>query len=150
VSGWFTFALWLVGVGLLSIELFVPSLVAGGCGVLALGASVVLTWMDHGPVAGGGLAVGSLVAAVLILRVGGSRLALKETLSAKEGFVSADDHSGLIGQRGVAATMLRPGGFATIGGKRIGVVTIGELIEQGVGVEVTAVEGNRIVVRRVP
>mgnify|MGYP000305276494 CR=1 FL=1 len=38
----------------------------------------------------------------------------------------------------------------TIGGKRIGVVTIGDLIEPNVPIEVTAVEGNRIVVRRVP
>lgn len=150
MSGWATFALWLVGVGLLSVELFVPSLVAGGFGVLALGASVVLTWVDHGAVAGGGLALGSLAAAVLILRVGGKRLALEETLSAKDGFVSADDHTGLLGQRGVSATILRPGGFATIGGKRIGVVTIGDLIEPNVPIEVTAVEGNRIVVRRVP
>ncbi len=150
MSGWATFALWLVGVGLLSVELFVPSLVAGATGVLALGASVVLTWVNHGAVAGGGLALGSLAAAALILRVGGKRLALETTLSAKEGFVSADDHSGLIGQRGVAATILRPGGFATIGGKRFGVVTIGDLIEPNVAVEVTAVEGNRIVVRRVP
>lgn len=150
MSGWATFALWLVGVGLLSVELFVPSLIAGAFGVLALGGSVVLTWVNHGAVAGGGLALGSLVAAVLILRVGGKRLALEQTLSAKDGFVSGDDHTGLLGQRGVSATILRPGGFATIGGKRIGVVTIGDLIEPNVPVEVTAVEGNRIVVRRVP
>lgn len=150
MSGWATFALWLVGVGLLSVELFVPSLIAGACGVLALGGSVVLTWVNHGAVAGGGLALGSLAAAVVILRVGGKRLALEETLSAKDGFVSGDDHTGLLGQRGVSATILRPGGFATIGGKRIAVVTIGDLIEPNVPVEVTAVEGNRIVVRRVP
>lgn len=150
MNGWAVFALWLVGVGLLSVELFVPSLLAGACGVLALGGSVVATWMQHGALAGGGLALGSLAAAALILRVGGSRLALQQTLAAKEGFVAADDHSALIGQRGVSATVLRPGGFAAIGGKRVGVVTAGDLVEPGVPVEVMAVEGNRIVVRRVP
>jgi membrane-bound serine protease (ClpP class) len=50
----------------------------------------------------------------------------------------------------VAATTLRPAGIARIEGARLDVVTDGEYVEAGEPVEVTRVDGNRIVVRRAP
>jgi membrane-bound ClpP family serine protease len=55
---------------------------------------------------------------------------------------------GLVGRRGVAATMLRPAGHATIDGRRVDVVSRGEMIDEGVPVVVVEVEGNRVVVAR--
>jgi len=55
----------------------------------------------------------------------------------------------LIGQEGVAKTSLRPAGLVLVDGKRIDVVTEGAMIEGGARVKVVAVEGNRVVVRRV-
>jgi membrane-bound ClpP family serine protease len=55
---------------------------------------------------------------------------------------------GLVGRRGVAATMLRPAGHATIDGRRVDVVSRGEMIAEGVPVVVVEVEGNRVVVAR--
>jgi membrane-bound serine protease (ClpP class) len=55
-----------------------------------------------------------------------------------------------LGKRGVAATTLRPAGIARIEGARVDVVTDGEYVEAGEPVEVTRVDGNRIVVRRAP
>lgn len=146
MSGLLTLVLWLVGVGLLAVELFVPSLVVGVLGVLALVGSVVLTWSEYGPLAGLGLGAGSVGAAYAVLRLAGSRLALRAPPAAPAG--AADDHSALVGQRWAAATVLRPGGFATIGGRRVDVVTQGEHLEAGTPVEVMAVEGSRVVVRR--
>ena len=44
---------------------------------------------------------------------------------------------------------MRPAGIAEIEGERVDVVSDGELIDAGQFIEVTRVDGNRIVVRRV-
>jgi len=53
----------------------------------------------------------------------------------------------LLGETGTAFTQLRPAGTAEIKGKRIDVVTEGQLIERGTPIQVVAVEGMRVVVR---
>lgn len=55
---------------------------------------------------------------------------------------------GLVGQGGVAEGPLRPAGIARIGGRRVDVVTRGELIDHGESVEVLEISGNRVVVGR--
>ena len=52
----------------------------------------------------------------------------------------------LFGREGRAATMLRPSGTADIDGRRVSVVTNGEMIGEGTRVRVILVEGNRVVV----
>lgn len=142
------FLLWGVGVTCLALELFVSSVVLAGVGIVAMLASVGLAFHDHGPLAGVALGGGSLLVGAAILRFGTYRLELKSQLTAQAGFVGTDDHSALLGQTGTTSTLLRPAGYATIAGRRVDVVTLGELIEAGVTVEVMAVEGNRVVVRR--
>jgi membrane-bound serine protease (ClpP class) len=43
---------------------------------------------------------------------------------------------------------LRPAGVADIDGSRVDVVSDGEFIETGAAIEVTRVDGNRVVVRQ--
>jgi membrane-bound serine protease (ClpP class) len=59
------------------------------------------------------------------------------------------DRPELLHQTGTAFTQLRPAGTAVINGKRVDVVTEGQLIEKGTPIKVVAVEGMRIVVRTV-
>jgi membrane-bound serine protease (ClpP class) len=54
----------------------------------------------------------------------------------------------LVGKDGVAESMLRPAGVARLDGRRVDVVTRGEMIQAGERVRVLAVEGNRVVVAR--
>lgn len=56
----------------------------------------------------------------------------------------------LVGQKGSAVTDLRPSGKARIDGRIIDVVSLHEYIRAGAEVEVTEVEGMRVVVNRVP
>lgn len=140
--------LWLIGVACLAVELFTPGMIVGAIGVAALCGSVGLCFHEYGPLAGVALGGGSLLVLGAAAKVGVSRLSLRTPLSNQAGFVGTDDHTSLIGQTGTAATTLRPGGFATIGGRRVDVVTLGEHVEAGTPVEVMSVEGNRIVVRR--
>ena len=144
-------AIWIIGLGFLVSELFVPGMVMGIIGCFAVLGSILAMFAieDGGPLAGGGLTLVSMIAGAIIVKVASSRVTHRHALDAESGYVGTDDNTGLIGMKGVTATTLRPGGFATIGGKRIDVVTNGEMIEQGIPVEVVAVEGNRIQVQPV-
>ncbi len=53
---------------------------------------------------------------------------------------------GLLHKTGVATSDLRPSGFATIEGRRVDVVTRGELLDKDTQIRVIQVEGNRVVV----
>lgn len=140
--------LWLVGIACLVVELVTPGMIVGVIGVTSLAASVGLCFHQYGPLAGTALGGGSLIAATVLVKFGINRLTLKSAITNQSGFVGTDDHSALIGQSGAASTTLRPGGYATIGGKRVDVVTQGDHLPAGTIVEVMAVEGNRIVVRK--
>ena len=142
-------AIWLIGVGFLVAEAFVPGIIMGVIGVVTVLVSIILMFAidDGGPLWGGGLTLGSLIAGGVIVKVAASRLTHKHVLDEDSGYVGTDDRTALVGLEGVTATMLRPGGFATIGGRRIDVVTAGEMIEVGVPVEVIEVEGYRVQVR---
>ena len=81
----------------------------------------------------------------------GRRLILETGLGAGQEYGSAPDSDRRwLGKQGRALSPLRPAGIAEIEGARVDIVSDGELIDAGQLVEVTRVDGNRIVVRRVP
>jgi len=55
----------------------------------------------------------------------------------------------MVGTEGVTDTDLHPSGWATIGDKRIFVVSEGTFIEDGEKVKIIKVDGNRVVVRKI-
>ncbi len=55
----------------------------------------------------------------------------------------------LLGQVGTATSLLRPSGIAQIGNRRVNVSTEWDFIEPGTPIQVVAVEGTRIVVKKV-
>ena len=75
--------------------------------------------------------------------------AVQVTRNAPHGATQQEKHRQLVGKTGVAQTHLRPAGAALIDGQRVDVVAEGERVDAGARVEVVAVEGNRVVVRRV-
>jgi membrane-bound serine protease (ClpP class) len=54
----------------------------------------------------------------------------------------------LLGKEGVALSDLRPAGFAQLDGRRVDVVTRGDMIAKGQPVCVVEVESNRVVVKK--
>jgi membrane-bound serine protease (ClpP class) len=58
------------------------------------------------------------------------------------------DLSSLLNQRGVTLSALRPAGFARIGGRKIDVVTRGDMLPADCAIVVLDVSGNRVVVGR--
>ena len=167
LAGWEELLLVVAGVLLLALEvLVIPGFgIAGVLGIVAILASLVLSLTGSGDtltyvLTAAGRVVFSLLFALLaslvLLRFlprlpFGQQLILKRGLAAAQGYASAPASDALwLGKRGRASSPLRPAGIAEIEGERVDVVSDGELIDAGQLVEVTRVDGNRIVVRRVP
>ena len=177
IAEWWTIALFLIGIGLLAVELFVlPGFgLAGGLGVLFVVVGLIATVMpkDPGPIplprtdVAWDMFIGYLVwltggflvfiaAAILLAKYLPSipklgKLVLAEAPAAigPEAAHPPDVAPGIgPGQLGVAIGPLRPAGQARFRQQVADVVTEGELIDIGSQVEVIRRAGNRIVVRR--
>ena len=166
LAGWEELLLAGIGVILLAAEIFViPGFgIAGVLGIIAILAGLILSLVGTGDTSQAVLMVAgrvvfsllfALLASLLILRFlprlpFGRRLILEAGLPSDVGYASAPDSDRRwLGKRGRASSPLRPAGIAEIEGKRVDVVSEGELIDAGQIVEVTRVDGNRIVVRQV-
>jgi len=166
LAGWEELLLLALGLVLLALEIFViPGFgIAGALGILTILAGLVMSLVGAGDTSAFILKAAArvvlsllvaLVASLVLLRFlprlpFGKRLILQTGLSAEQGFASAPESDmRWLGKRGRASSPLRPAGIAEIEGERVDVVSDGELIDAGQFIEVTRVDGNRIVVRRV-
>jgi membrane-bound ClpP family serine protease len=143
-----------LGVGVIIAEFILPS--AGLLTVTAIAAfcySIFHVFMNVSKEAGIAFIVADVmlipVAVVIgIKMISKSPVALKKTLSSENGVTSQDsDLQFLVGKTGKALTTLRPAGKALIDGMRLDVVSTGNYIEKNSEVVVSAVSGNRIVVK---
>ncbi len=146
----------LVGFLMLAAEVFVPGMVLGILGLIALVAAIGEAYYHYGLVTGTFVlvGVGVLTMAGFIIWMNlfphtaiGRRIMLRKSLVPGEG---EKDQSarGLIGRVGQAITPLRPAGTALIDGQRVDVVAESELIEPGASITVVYEEGMRVVVRK--
>ena len=143
----------LVGGALLLLETVLPGLIAGIVGFGCLVAGVVVAYLNFDT-----RTANLVLACVLVGLIGGALCWMKffpESRVAKV-FISqrtvgdiGTERPELLNQTGTAFTNLRPSGTAVINGKRVDVVTEGQMIERGTRVKVIAVEGMRIIVRAV-
>lgn len=164
LAGWEELLLVTAGVLLIGLELFVvPGFgVAGIAGMVALVAGLGLTLVGAGATTAVILgALGRVAVSVLLALAGGlallrvlprlpfgRRFVLETDMRAEQGYASAPETDRLwLGRTGTALSPLRPAGLAEIDGARIDVVSDGGFIEAGAIIEVTRVDGNRIVVR---
>ena len=165
LAGWEELLLVMLGVLLLALEVFVlPGFtVAGIAGIIALVAGLALTLVGAGATVSTVItALGRVAIAILMALAGaavllrllprlpfGRDLVLEGGMTSDLGYVSAPDSDrATLGHTGTTVSPLRPAGIADIDGRRVDVVSDGGFIEAGVAIEVTRVDGNRIVVRR--
>jgi membrane-bound serine protease (ClpP class) len=142
-----------VGVLLIAAEMVLPGIIAGVLGGCCLLAGVIEGYVVFGAHTGNLILIGVLVGLLAGLgiwlkffpdsRLG--RLIVSQQVVGEIG----TERPELVGKTGTAFTQLRPAGTALIDGKRLDVVTEGQLIEKGTAVRVVGVEGLRIVVRAV-
>jgi membrane-bound serine protease (ClpP class) len=135
-------------------EFFIPAFgIVGIAGLVTVVASVVIGFSQHADPWGVILLLTALVVTPSVV-LGGFRRFPKSffgrrmILATDESSAPSEEQGVNVGSEGEALTPLHPGGVARIEGERKSVVTGGEYLEKGTIVEVTAVEGARIVVRR--
>jgi membrane-bound serine protease (ClpP class) len=155
LAGYETIILFLIGVGLVVAEFFLPHGIAGVIGSLAIIGSIIM--------AGGNpmyMAISVLIAVaiavtgmVIIMKFFGKKLhllnkvVLMDTTDTESGYVSNVNRVELLGRIAKTSTALRPSGAIELDGERIDVVSEGSYIAKGISVIIVKVEGSRIVVR---
>lgn len=155
VSFWSVF-LFLVGLFLLLVELFIPGF--GIPGLLGLGGIVLglvtskpSTDMAMGSFLLAGLLI--LATAVIILRKEANsprlrQIILKLSSTKNRGYSSNPASKVKVGDIGIALTKLRPSGFISINGEKMDAISDDGFIEKANPVEVIEVQGSKILVRR--
>lgn len=150
-------ALFLIGIGLLILEIFVPGGILGVFGIITLSIAIMQS-VDS-------LVLGFVFICLLLLSLAGvfalsfrlpqtrfilDRFALKTCQTQREGYLAPTrSYEIFLGKQGIALCQLRPAGTADFGGERLDVVTEGMFVTSGSRVKVIAVEGTRVVVRQI-
>ncbi|MCI2804542.1 NfeD family protein [Staphylococcus pettenkoferi] len=147
--------LFILGVILVVIELFVVGAVIGIIGIGLIIFSIVT--LGNSLVYMVGNVVVALILAiiewVILVKVCHrtipllQNVVLNDSTSAEAGFTSHDDRSHLVGQTALTLTDLRPAGMISIDNERIDAVSDGAFILRNKQVRVLEVEGTRVVVR---
>lgn len=149
--------LFLAGVSLMILELFVIGMVLGIIGGAMVAASFLLIGEDVGRMA---LYVAlcliiSVIEWVIFVKLFKkkvplfNKVILTDATTKEAGYTSHDDRSYLVNQIAVTATPLRPSGIITFGHERIDAVSEGAFIDKDREVRIIFVEGTRVVVREI-
>jgi membrane-bound serine protease (ClpP class) len=148
-------SLYVVGLVLICLEVFVPGGILGTIGFFLIVSSIWIAFVRLGSVGGSYFLVGSLVLAMgslyVVMRFGTKTRLFKKILlqSTEKGFRSTSENlEDLKGKTGISITTLRPSGKALIDGRKVNVVTEGVFLSKGCKIKVLMVEGNRVVVRK--
>ncbi|WP_181358906.1 NfeD family protein [Pseudothauera lacus] len=167
LAGWEELLLVGGGIVLLGIEIVLLQGfgIAGIVGITAMLAGLAMSMVGAGATASFVIASTARVLASLLAALLGSLVVLRflpHLPFARRMVLHSDLGSGPAhgsapeidqrwqGKQGRVLSVLRPAGIAEIEGERVDVVSDGAQVEPGERIEVTHVDGNRVVVRRVP
>ena len=146
-------ALIVAGFLLIFFEIFLPGGILGIFGGLIVAGAIVCGFAFKGPAWGTISLLISCVAGMIGFwlwikffpkSIVGKKLILQK--DARDWHGADEEQKELLGKQGTARSTLRPAGTADIDGKRIDVVTRGEMIDAKTPIKVIEVEGNRVVV----
>ncbi|MCL2078974.1 MAG: hypothetical protein FWH17_03920 [Oscillospiraceae bacterium] len=154
---WLSIVLFVVGIGLLVVEMFDPGFgLWGSLGILSLVSCIFVT----ADTVGEGIMLTVIFAVILLIMLfifiilvsNGklpNRLILREAEKREDGYSGTEDLDSYVSKTGIIMAPCRPVGNADFDGVKLEVVSSGDFIEKGSVVEVIEVEGNRVVVRSV-
>lgn len=156
-AGYETLFLFLAGIALIILELFLPGGIVGVIGLICVVVSLFLAAGSFTEMAISILIATavSIIAVILLTKVLGKRMKffkkfiLTDSTNKESGYVSNETREDLVGQIAVTATALRPSGTIVFGDERIDVVSEGAFIDKDEQVKIVKAEGSRIVVRKV-
>lgn len=152
-----TIILFIIGVGLVIAEFFLPHGIAGVLGAIAILGSIIMAGANPLNMAISVLiALGiAVIGMVIIMKFFGRKLhllnkmVLMDSTDSESGYVSNINRLELLKRRAKTTTPLRPSGTVELDGERIDVVSEGSYIDKGKDVMIVKVEGSRIVVREI-
>ena len=149
--------IFLAGILFIIVEILMPTVgLLAGVGVAAMLYSVVLALGGdvnavYAMLAAFVLAI--VMFALIVKHLPSSKLwnkiVLRDQSTSQRGYVSTESRDTLIGKKGKVLTELRPAGSILIDGAPVDVVSEGAFISKDELVEVVAVHGSRVVVRKV-
>jgi membrane-bound serine protease (ClpP class) len=161
----------MIGIGLIAVEIFIiPGFgVTGISGIIIVIMSLVLIMLNNDAfnfdfVAGNDILIamtvsaGGVIGSILLLFIGGTkiqntkafdRVALTDTMDRSKGYTSSFLKESMQGKRGVAHTVLRPGGKVSIDGVVYDAYTSGEYVEPGTQIEVIGEETTSLRVKTI-
>lgn len=153
-ANWLHIGLFLFGILLMILEIFLPGGIVGAIGFISIVSGLVMAAYDtEQGLASLGIAVliTAIVTFLLIKKYGLkgliNRFVLGDQQSNERGYVAPKDQRSLVGKKGIALTPFRPAGVAKIEGTRVDAVSAGGFIQAGVPIVVVLVEGTRVVVQ---
>lgn len=155
LAGFEAIGLFLAGVILLILELFLPGGILGILGFGSIIASLLFAGYDFSHMLIS-LVIAFLLGVITFFflyrkadRKKGifNKIILRDRTMTDQGYVSTPTREDLLGKVGKSLTPLRPAGAILVNGERIDVVTEGNYINEGIDVEIIQVEGMRVVVR---
>lgn len=158
LAGYETLILFVLGIGLVLLEFFLPGGIVGVIGFISILASLFLA-ADNVVYMGISIliAIGvCILASILMIKVYGKKMKifkkiiLTDSTNTESGYVSNKNRLELIGLEGYTLTALRPAGTVIVQDERIDVVSEGSFILKDKKVRIVKVEGARIVVREIP
>jgi membrane-bound serine protease (ClpP class) len=158
LTGYETLILFIIGIALIFLELFISGGIAGILGFVAVIASFFLA-ADNPVHMGIALLLAiviSILIASLLIKVFGKKMSLFKKLiltdstNKENGYIANKSRLELVGLVGYTETVLRPSGTIVIEDERLDAVSEGGYISEGAKVRVMRAEGARIIVREIP
>lgn len=148
----------LAGLALVVVETFVPGFgLPGISGIVLHVIALVLTWINHGPMATLGMTILTLAVIAIAIslslhsaakgKLSRSKIVLRDAETNEAGYRASEDMQVFLNKEGLTTTVLRPTGMAEFDDVKLNVVSEGEFIPEGTKVRITRVEGSRILVR---
>lgn len=157
LAGYESIIIFIIGIGFIIAEFFLPGAIAGIVGLALMIVSILLA---GGNVVHMGIAVlialvVAIVGMVIIVKFFGkkikifNKMILKDATDTEHGYVSNVNRYEIVGKLAQSMTPLRPSGTIMLDGERIDAVTEGGYVDSGKTVKIIKVEGSRTVVREV-
>ena len=157
--------LFLLGVGLLLLEIFViPGFgIAGVSGILLMISGLFLSMIgtfeqiDKSDISStaGYLSLSfiiTFIGVVVLIRLFPKtgiwrRISLEESQTREKGYIAARDYSHYLGKEGIALSPLRPAGVGQFGNERLDVISEGDFIEKDTAIFISQIDGYRLIVQ---
>jgi membrane-bound serine protease (ClpP class) len=141
-------ALFIIGLLAVFAEILLPGMIIGICGTLCVVGSIYFAYQTGERALGNVLLATSIISIPLFVYLWYKATSRTFAITAsEEGFSAAGGLEDLLGKEGVATTPLRPSGIAQIAGRRVDVLSRGEMVPGSTRIKVIEVKGNRVVVK---